>query len=257
MNKGLKSHIIKSLGTGIRGDGRSLEDYREITIEKGVSSTAEGSARVKIGDTEVIVGVKLSIDKPFSDRPDEGIVMVGTELLAMSSPEFESGPPSIWSIEIARVTDRGIRESKSIDVKALCITPGEKVWLVSVDICTLNDDGNILDAASLGALAALQDVRLPKVEDNLVNYKEKTDEKLPLQKLPIGVTVLKVGNEFIVDPTSEEEKMADSRLTITSMEDGHICAMQKGGDAQITAEDVEKMVELSIKKSAELRRLLE
>ena len=256
MNKGIKDHLKQAIALGVRGDGRGLLDFRKIEIETGISNTAEGSARIKMGNTQVVVGVKLSVDKPFSDRPDEGIVMVGAELLPLASPEFETGPPDIWSIEIARVTDRGIRESKTIDAKALCIKPGEKVWGVSTDVCALNDDGNLLDAASLGALIALQDTRFPTVENDVVDYKHKTNKRLPLTKLPIAVTVLKIGNYLLVDPTLEEQKILDARLTITTTEEGNICALQKGGDSPLTAEEIVKMIDIALEKAAELRKLV-
>jgi len=52
----MKNHIVELIGKDIRLDERKLEEFRNITVEVGVSSKAEGSARVKLGDTEVIVG---------------------------------------------------------------------------------------------------------------------------------------------------------------------------------------------------------
>src|SRR3989338_4461113 len=162
MNEQLREHIIKSLSAGIRFDGRKPLEYRKVTVEYGVSKNAEGSSRVKIGETEVIAGVKLSMDKPYSDTPDDGVMSVNAELLPLSSPEFESGPPNEQSIELARVVDRGIRESKAIDTKKLCIKKNEKVWMISVDIVTINDSGNLIDASAIAALAALKDTKFPE-----------------------------------------------------------------------------------------------
>ena len=119
MKEELKEHINNSLKEDVRLDGRKKEEFRKIEIETGVIKTAEGSARVKCGNTEVIAGVKLDVGEPFPDIPDEGVLMVGAELLPLSNPEFESGPPSTESIEVARVIDRGIRESQAIDTKKL------------------------------------------------------------------------------------------------------------------------------------------
>src|SRR3989338_8090270 len=99
-----KEHLIELFGKGFRLDGRKFDEYRKINVEYGISSrSAEGSARVKIGKTEVVAGVKLEIGKPYSDRPDEGSIMVSMEFLPLSNPEFESGPPGIDSIELSRV----------------------------------------------------------------------------------------------------------------------------------------------------------
>jgi exosome complex component RRP42 len=252
----LKLQIIKGLEQDLRFDGRKLLDWRKIEVEYGISKNAEGSARVKFGDTEVLAGIKLSIGTPYPDTPEEGALMVDAELSPMSSPEFEKGPPDIKAIELARVVDRGIREAKAIDMKKLCITPSEKVWMVSIDVVTINDAGNLLDAAALAALAALRDTKFPKLEGDVVKYGEATKEILPLSKEPIAVTVLKIGKHLIVDPLVEEGDSFDAKLTVTTTSDGEICAMQKGGDGAISIEDIEKMVDISIEKSKEIRKAL-
>ena len=254
MYRELRTHIISLLNADTRLDGRKLTEYRKpIEVEYGIIKTAEGSARVKIGETEVIVGVKMDVGEPYPDTPDEGTIIVGAELLPLSNPEFELGPPGIQAIELARVVDRGIRESKAINFKKLCIESGKKVWLLLIDICPLNDAGNLFDAASLAALAALKDAKFPKFDGEKVDYKEKTDKKLPLEKMPIAVTVIKIGHKFIVDPDIEEEKAVDARLTVSSIEDGTLCALQKGGDFPLTLEEIDKMLEIGIEKGKELR----
>ena len=176
--------------------------------------------------------------------------------MALSNPEFEPGPPGIQAIELARVVDRGIRESKAIDFKKLCITPGEKIWMLVIDICPINDAGNLFDASALAALAALKDAKFPGFKGDKVDYKNKTDKKLPLEKEPISVTVIKIGSKFIVDPDTEEEKVIDSRLTVASMEDGTLCALQKGGDSPLTQDDISRMLDIGIEKAKELRKYL-
>ncbi len=256
MNNDFKQHVLGALNKNVRIDGRGLEDYREIEIETGIYKTAEGSARVKIGDTEVLAGIKLLVETPFPDRPEEGTIMVSAELLPISNPEFESGPPGIDAIELARVVDRGIRESDAIDPKKLGIKKGEKCWIVSVDICPINDAGNLFDASALAAIAALKDARFPKYENDEIDYKTKTDKTLDMAKTPVSVTVLKVGNCLIVDPIPEEERAYDARLTVAVTEENNICALQKGGDGSISEEVLGKMVDLAINKSNELRAKL-
>lgn len=248
------------LQKNLREDGRKLDQYRDVTVEYGISpKSAEGSARVKIGDTEVVAGIKMDVGTPFPDKPGEGTIMVNAELLPLASPEFESGPPSIGSIELSRVVDRGIRESKTLDFKKLCIEKGEKVWLVFIDIYPVNDAGNLFDAAALAAFAALKNAKFPGYdkETGKVKYAEKTENPLQLEHEPMACTVLKIGDKLIVDPTNKEEKAADARLTIAALKDDNICAMQKGGDQPLSAEDVSQMMELGLTKAKELRKVLE
>jgi exosome complex component RRP42 len=250
-----KQNILKYLKEGIRPDGRKVEEYREIEVEYDISKSAEGSARVKIGDTEVLAGVKLAIEKPYPDSPEDGTMMIGAELLPLSNPEFESGPPNIQAVELARVVDRGIRESKAIDTKKLLIEKGEKAWVVMIDIVTLNDAGNLFDAAALASLAALKNTKFPDYDGTKIDYKKKTQKGLPITKLPISITVLKIGDFLIVDPINEEEKVIDARLTVAISGD-KICALQKGGDSPLTLEDIGKMIELAFKKSKELKKTI-
>ena len=252
-----KEYIESLLERDMREDKRSFTEYRKpFTVEYGISSkSAEGSARVKIGNTEVVAGIKLAVGTPYPDTPDEGTMMVGVELLPLSSPDFETGPPSIDSIELARVFDRGIRESKAIDVKKLCIKKNEKVWMVFIDVYPINDAGNLFDAGFLAAMAALKDARFPTYDAKTeqVDYKKRTNTKLPLTKTPIEVTVFKIKNKLFVDPTLNESKSYDARLTVASLENKDICGLQKGGSHALTVEDVDNMVALALEKAAELR----
>lgn len=249
------NYITDLIEKNSRIDGRKLTDYRKpIKIETNISKNAEGSARVTIGETEVIAGIKLDIGTPFPDTPDEGAIVVTAELLPLSSPDFEAGPPSAQATELARIVDRGIRESQMIDLKKLCIKESEKVWMVYIDIYTINDDGNLIDASALAALAALKECRIPKYDEKeeRVKYGEWTDKKIPLTKLPITVTIVKINNKILVDPNSKEEDVMDSRLSI-AVSDGKINAMQKGGDKGLKLNEVEEMIDLAIEKAKELK----
>lgn len=241
--------IKEFLSQGMRFDGRSLDQFREIHVEKNVSKNAEGSARVKIGKTEVIVGVKLDVAEPYPDSKDKGNLMVNAELLPLSSPKFENGPPKFQAIELGRIIDRGIRESKFIDLKELCIKEGEKVWTVMIDIYPINDNGNLLDAASIGAIIALKNTRLLKYDEETEKplYGELSDKKLPLAKdIPISLTIHKIGNNLIVDPTTEEEEISESRVTIASS-NGIVFAMQKGDAKELKIEEFFHMLDLAEK----------
>jgi exosome complex component RRP42 len=255
MNNDIKNHLIHALERNVRQDSRQPDQYRPIEIELDLIETAEGSARVKFGDTEVIAGVKLSIEKPYPDTPDQGNLMVGAELLPLSNPSFEAGPPDQRAIEVARVIDRGIREAHAIDQKQLCITPGEKVWSVMVDVCPINMDGNLIDVGAFAAMLALTTARFPTLGDKgQVDYKHKSDKRIPIQHYPLSATVLKVGKTLLIDPAETEESVLDSRLTINIREDGKICALQKGGDAAFSSEELARMLDLAERKVLELRK---
>lgn len=256
----LTSERIKEyLLEGKRFDNRKPEEFREIIIETGISKNAEGSAKVKIGKTEVLVGVKMDVSEPYPDSPDKGNLMVTAELLPLSSPRFESGPPKFNAIELGRIIDRGIRESKFIELEKLCIKKGEKVWTVFIDIYSINDDGNLLDAAGLGAIIALKNAKIPKYNDKegKVLYGELTEKTIPLAKdIPLSITIHKVGNSLIVDPTREEEDISETRVTIGSS-NGVISSIQKGNEKSLSIEKFENILDLVEKTERKLFKKLE
>jgi exosome complex component RRP42 len=252
-NQYIFSHISK----GLRLDGRKLNDFRKIEIEKNPIEQAEGSARVKIGNTEVIAGVKVDVGEPFPDKPDDGVLIVNAEFSPLASPEFELGPPREKAIELARIVDRGIRESKCIDTEKLCIKKGEKVWMVFIDIQPLTHDGNLIDAAGIAAITALLNAKMPKYDkkEEKVIHEEK-DKSLPVKDAPVPVTFGFMGGKLLVDPGLEEEEAIDSRLTITTKSNGNVCAVQKGNIGSLSPENIDEAVEFSVKRGKEIRELI-
>ncbi len=253
-----KKRIKDYLEAGKRFDGRGLLDHRELIIETGISKNAEGSARVKLGNTEVVAGVKLGVSEPYTDHEDEGTMMTTLELTPLSSEEFDYGPPRIDAIEMARIVDRGIRESKMIDFKKLCIKEGEKVWTVFIDLYSINDDGNLLDACALAAISALLTAKFPKYDEKTerILFGEFTNKKLPITKnVPITFTFHKVGKTIIIDPCREEEAASETRVSIAvSSANGkevRINAMQKGQETALTTEEMFQILDLAEKKYKE------
>jgi exosome complex component RRP42 len=250
-----KDHYRNLMLKGMRADGRKPDEFRKIDIEVNPIYKAEGSARVRMGETDVIAGVKIDVGTPFPDKLDEGILMVNAEFSPIASPDFEPGPPREEAIELARVIDRGIRESQTIDGKKLCIEKGEKVWMVMVDVHIINHDGNLIDAAGLASIIALHNAKMPEYDGEKVIYDKKV-KKLPVKYKPIPVSFNKMGDHLFVDASIEEEEVADTRLTVTMKDDGNIVAIQKGGPEPLSTEEVEKAFETAGKISKDLRKLV-
>jgi len=241
--------IKELLKAGKRVDGRGKYDFREVSVETGVSNKAEGSARVRIGKTEVIVGVKMGVQTPYPDHDDEGTMMMGMEYGAICGNRYEPGPPGIGAIEVSRVVDRGIRESGFIDWKKLCIKKGEKVWSLAVDIYCINDDGNVLDASAIAAVAAMKVAKFPVYdeEEDVLKYGEFTDKGLPLtDNVPLTTTFYKIGDNLVLDPNRDEEDAAVARVTFaisSPKKDKIINAMQKGGITPVSCDELNEMVQ--------------
>jgi exosome complex component RRP42 len=289
-----RDYITKLAEEGKRIDGRNFDQYRTIEIETKVVNKAEGSARVKIGNTQVLVGIKMDIGEPFADSPNIGVLSTAAELIPMASPDFESGPPREDAIELARVVDRGVRESQVVDVEKLVVIPGEKVWLVFIDIHILDYDGNLFDAASLGALAALSTTKVPVTRflesgvlekkdleswynitsinelkelystpglEEILQKKEKNrlpsiEIPLPMAEPPISCTAVKIKDFVLFDPCFDEEIIADVRLTVATDHQGDIRAMQKGLSGSFSKEEIQKVIKGALDNGKEIRSKL-
>ncbi|MEI8003292.1 MAG: exosome complex protein Rrp42 [Methanothrix sp.] len=243
-----KDFIYNLLLKGERIDGRTFDQYREISIQRDVIRKAEGSALVKIGSSQVLVGVKMQPGEPFQDSPNRGVIITNAELVPLASPSFEPGPPNEVGIELARLVDRGVRESKAVDLEALCIVPGKQVWIIFIDVHILDDCGNIIDAASLGAIAALLSTKVPAARFGLGE-----DYILPIRDIPIATTAIEFNDVLLFDPGVDEEAIANTRLTIISTVNGNICGSQKGGTGMLKPEQIYRIIDIACEKAKEIR----
>lgn len=259
MNSGLwdlrVDKLISDLKEGKRSDGRKVDEIRSVVVNKNISENADGSARVHWGETDIIAGVKFEVAEPFPDTPDEGGISVGVELLPMADPDFEIGPPNSEAIELSRVVDRGIRESKAIDFKDLCLVKAESVLMAYIDIYVINNDGNLFDACSLGAVSALLNTKVPKVVDNKIIVGEYSG-KLKLKNKPIMCTVAKIGNTIVADPSFEEEQAMGARFSVSLLDDDKICAFQKGLSGSFKFDEINLALDMAERNSKILRNLL-
>lgn len=240
--------LSRMFSAGKRFDGRKLLEMRDFTIEHEVSNKAEGSARVRLGKTEVVVGVKMEVGTPYPDSLDRGNLMVSGDLLPLASPRFESGPPKFNAIELPRLIDRMVRESHCIDLHKLVIVEGEKVWTVIIDIYPINDDGNLIDAASIATMVALMNTHIPNLDkDGKIDHDSKGTKKLPLVDgiIPFSFTFFKLGDSLIVDPTREEEEACEGKVVWGVSNKGkehmiHSC--QKGLEVPLSHSEVSEMM---------------
>ncbi len=251
----IKSNYIRELlMDGVREDSRGLNDFRSIKVAPGVIEHAEGSAQVDLGSTRVLAGVKLIMGEPMSDTPDQGTMSMAAELLPLASADYETGPPSPDSIELARVVDRGIRAGNCIDLADLLVAEG-KAWSVYADLYILNYDGNLFDAGELAVMSALMNTKVPKYEDDKVIREERIKD-IKLNNIVTSATFAKIGDKILLDMNRNEGNAADARLTVAT--DGSVVrAMQKGLNGGITVKEIDDMVDTAMAKHVELKSIME
>ena len=252
-----KQQMWDSISKGKRLDGRTLDEIRPIEIEVGLIKKANGSAKVKLGNSEVVAGVKVETGEPFEGLENKGALILSAEVLPTASPYIEPGPPDEETVELARVVDRGIRESEMLDLSKLALIPGEIVYVIFVDCSVINADGNLFDATSYAAVSALMNSKLPVFEirdRKAVDTGEKQNP--PLTTVPVSITAVRIGESVILDPTAEEEACMDARITITTNSDQNLAAVQKGSTGAFTVEQLKRAAATARIKGEEIRATL-
>ncbi len=247
-NKFLKERFA----LGKRDDDRDPMTYRDIKLTLNEIPNAEGSAIVEIGNTKVLTGVKVDLSEPMSDTPNDGNMTTSAELLPMADDNYDVGPPTPFGVELARVVDRAIRAAGVIDTEKLFIEEG-KVWGVFVDMYILNNDGNLFDAGLLASVAALLSCKVPKYENETVI--REAMGKLPTKNITTSCTFAKFADNLLLDPTANEEALAESRVTIGNDEEV-IRSMQKGMSGSFSMKDLDQLIDVTFEKSKTLRQIL-
>ena len=138
-----------------RADGRTPDDLRPITIERGWSTQAEGSALISFGDTRVLCTASFTNGVPrWLTGKGKGWVTAEYAMLPRatndrSDRESVKGRIGGRTHEISRLIGRSLRAI--IDTKAL----GENTIVIDCDV--LQADGGTRTAAITGAYIALAD----------------------------------------------------------------------------------------------------
>ncbi|MFT7807517.1 exosome complex component RRP45 [Arapaima gigas] len=255
-----RQFLLKAIEEKKRLDGRQTYDYRNIKITFG---TDYGCCIVDIGKTRVLAQVSCDLVAPKDNRPTEGILFFNLELSPMASPAFESNRQSELLVKLNRLLERCLRNSKCIDTESLCVVSGEKVWQIRVDVHVLNHDGNIMDAASIAAIAALSHFRRPDVgiqgeEVTVYTPEERDPIPLSIYHMPICVSFsfFQQGTYLLVDPCEREERVMDGLLVIAMNKHREICSIQSSGGIMLLKEQVLRCSKIASVKVAEITELI-
>ncbi|KAI4462661.1 exosome complex exonuclease ribosomal rna processing protein [Holotrichia oblita] len=239
-----KKFIKKALSEWNRLDGRAFEEFRELKIEFGKDW---GCCTVALGDTRVLAQVSCEVQQPKASRPSEGILNINLELTPLGAPNFEAGRQSELSVQLNRLLEKGLKDSKAVDLESLCIKVNEKVWMFRVDVNVLNHEGNILDAASIAALAALSHFRRPDVtfdgEEFIIHtYAQKDPIPTVIHHYPVCISyaVFENGEIILADPNLLEENVSDAQFTIGLNGYKEVCGMHLGGSAAMNIDTILK-----------------
>ncbi|KAF9554515.1 hypothetical protein CPC08DRAFT_696646 [Agrocybe pediades] len=236
-------YLERYIAEDVRPDGRAFDAFRDVSVNVGSISTAEGSALVRMGATTVVCGVKAEVAEPELDKDNEGFLVPNLDLPAMCSPKFKPGPPSEEAQVLSDRLNQALVASNFLPLSSLVIHPGKAVWVIYVDATCINYDGNAFDATLLAMVAALKNTTLPQAIYNEETQKtlcSRTAPRVPLQlssSIPISASFGIFDSKYVLaDLTSFEEPLLESSLSVIAGDDGEIVAVSQVGSALIRAE---------------------
>jgi exosome complex component RRP42 len=142
-----------------------------------------------------------------------------------------------------------------VDLTELCLIEGKVVYTVFVDVNILNVDGNLFDATSYAVVSALRTAQMQKYEPDGDKVKATGEMgPVPISKIPVSITIARIGTKLVVDPSIDEEAVMDARITLTTDDGGNVCAGQKGNPGTLTPAQVMEAAEISIRRGKEIRK---
>lgn len=129
-----KTFILHGVEDNLRCDGRIRCDYRPMEIETGIVTHANGSCRLRLANTDVLVAVKSEIDIPPLENPDEGKITFFVDCSANAAPEFEGRGGEELAMEFSNTLESAYRSRQAFNLKNLCILPQQRCWKLYVDV---------------------------------------------------------------------------------------------------------------------------
>lgn len=262
-----RTFIEEGIAQNVRNDGRGRMDYRHFDVKTGAVPHANGSARLQLDTTDILVGVNLEIGQPDPDKPTLGKIVCSVECTTSASAAFEGRGANDLNVTLAGQLEKILLNSQAFDLASLCIIPGQTCWVLYVDALVLDSAGSLLDAIALCSKAALMDTLVPAIrvvkgdsEGELdIDVDDDPYTALPLvhDKVGVCVSLTKVGSYFIVDASLEEEECMATRISVTVSKKGNICGVHKTGPGGISPSALGEMMSSARKIGLTLHERLE
>ncbi|OEJ96091.1 ribonuclease PH [Streptomyces thermolilacinus] len=208
-----------------RIDGRTPEQLRPVTIQRGWSKHAEGSVLISCGDTRVFCTASVTEGVPrWRKGSGEGWVTAEYSMLPRSTNtrgdrESVRGKIGGRTHEISRLIGRSLRAV--IDYKAL----GENTIVLDCDV--LQADGGTRTTAITGAYIALADAVAWAQRQKLVKAGRK-----PLTGTVAAVSVGIVDGTPLLDLCYEEDVRAETDMNVVCTGDGRFVEVQGTAEAE-------------------------
>ena len=229
--------LLYSGGKLIRQDQRTATELRRLEIVPNFISSAEGSALIRLGETQVICTASVDDGVPaFQKGSGNGWItseyaMIPRSTSSRTPRESTRGRPSGRTMEIQRLIGRSLRAV--VDMQVL----GERtVW---IDCDVIRADGGTRTASVTGALVAL----------GLAFQKLQTQRSLknnPLKDYLAAISVGIVGDEMLLDLSYAEDSSAEVDMNVVMTGRGSLVETQATAEGRtFSAEELLQLIELA------------
>ncbi|MET0162816.1 MAG: ribonuclease PH [Microbacteriaceae bacterium] len=232
-----------------RVDGRTNDQLRPITIERGWSAQAEGSALISFGGTKVLCTASFTNGVPrWMAGKGKGWVTAEYSMLPRSTNERmqrESVKGKIGgrTHEISRLIGRSLRAA--VDMKAL----GENTIVIDCDV--LQADGGTRTAAITGAFVALVDAIEWGREKKFIGQKAQAIVD-SIQAVSVGI----IDGTPMLDLAYTEDVRAETDMNVVMTGRGLFIEVQGTAEgAPFDREELNALLELGTAGNAELARI--
>jgi ribonuclease PH len=233
----------------LRADGRTNDQLRDITITRGWSKQAEGSALIEFGNTRVLCTASLTPGVPRWLK-GEGTGWVTAEYAMLpratntrNSRESVKGKIGGRTHEISRLIGRSLRSI--IDTKAL----GENTIVLDCDV--LQADGGTRTAAITGAYVALADAIAYAKENKLIAKNAQ-----PLIDTVSAISVGIIDGVPMLDLPYVEDVRAETDMNVVVTGSGKFVEVQGTAEgAPFDRDELNQLLDLALIGTTELSRI--
>lgn len=228
----------------MRPSGRTPDQLRPVSIQRGFTKHAEGSVLVSFGDTQVIVTASVENNVPrFLKGKGQGWVTAEYGMLpratgSRNQREAARGKQGGRTVEIGRLIGRSLRAA--VDMTAL----GENS--ITLDCDVIQADGGTRTAAITGAFVALTDAVNYMLENGMI----KTNPiRHPIAAVSVGIWQ----NTPVLDLDYAEDSTCDTDLNVIMTGDGGFIEIQGTAEGEpFQPDELNAMLALARKGVAEL-----
>lgn len=159
------AYIASGVASNLRVDGRSRLDYRPLTLQTDTLPQANGSARLKLEETDVLVAVNMSMVSPDPSRSRcEGFVHCSVDQSAACVGDEEDRIVQANNLILTAELQKLIAHSHALPLTSLVIVPEKQVWCINIDVLVIENGGNLMDAVVMAVKAALLTTKMPPIE---------------------------------------------------------------------------------------------